>query len=98
MRDGEPCRHPGCLSHISHPCEVCGRIGGTQMSAPKCKECKHCSDERSLTSSINNHYCTNKDNRYIKQNHAVRIPYHYEIQSSPKWCPKRLEIQKEGKK
>ena len=26
--DGEPCRHPGCLSHITHPCEVCGRIGG----------------------------------------------------------------------
>jgi hypothetical protein len=28
LRDGEPCRHPGCLSHISHPCEDCGRIGG----------------------------------------------------------------------
>ena len=25
---GEPCRNPGCLSHISHPCEGCGRIGG----------------------------------------------------------------------
>ena len=21
LRDGEPCSHPGCLSHISHPCE-----------------------------------------------------------------------------
>jgi hypothetical protein len=28
--DGEPCGHPGCLSHISHPCEGCGRIGGVQ--------------------------------------------------------------------
>ena len=28
LRDGEPCGHPGCLAHISHPCEVCGRIGG----------------------------------------------------------------------
>jgi len=28
MRDGEPCSHKGCLSHISHPCEGCGRIGG----------------------------------------------------------------------
>jgi len=27
-RDGEPCGHPGCLSHVSHPCEMCGRIGG----------------------------------------------------------------------
>ena len=28
LRDGDPCDHPGCLSHISHPCEGCGRIGG----------------------------------------------------------------------
>jgi hypothetical protein len=27
-KDGEPCSHPGCLSHISHPCEGCGRTGG----------------------------------------------------------------------
>ena len=24
--DGEPCSHPGCSRHVSHPCEVCGRI------------------------------------------------------------------------
>ena len=28
IRDGEPCKHPGCLSHRTHPCEECGRIGG----------------------------------------------------------------------
>ena len=28
LKDGEPCDHPGCLSHISHPCEGCGRIAG----------------------------------------------------------------------
>jgi len=28
LKDGEPCSHPGCLMHISHPCEVCGRIAG----------------------------------------------------------------------
>ena len=28
LRPGEPCGHPGCLSHITHPCEGCGRIGG----------------------------------------------------------------------
>lgn len=27
----EPCSHPGCFSHISHPCEVCGRIGGKYL-------------------------------------------------------------------
>ena len=27
-KDGEPCNHPGCLNHITHPCEGCGRIAG----------------------------------------------------------------------
>ncbi len=26
--DGKPCGHPGCLSHLTHPCEGCGRIAG----------------------------------------------------------------------
>ena len=25
---GDPCDHPGCLHHVSHPCEGCGRIAG----------------------------------------------------------------------
>lgn len=25
FKDGEPCKHPGCKNHVSHPCEVCGR-------------------------------------------------------------------------
>ena len=24
---GVPCHHAGCDRHISHPCEVCGRVG-----------------------------------------------------------------------
>ncbi len=28
VREGEPCPHPGCLSHRTHPCEGCGRVGG----------------------------------------------------------------------
>jgi hypothetical protein len=28
LRDGEPCTHPGCLRHLTHPCEGCGRVGG----------------------------------------------------------------------
>lgn len=27
-KDGNPCEHPGCFSHVSHPCEVCGRFQG----------------------------------------------------------------------
>lgn len=26
--DGLPCSHAGCLSHVSHACEGCGRIRG----------------------------------------------------------------------
>lgn len=28
LKDGEPCQHIGCLHHITHPCEGCGRIAG----------------------------------------------------------------------
>jgi hypothetical protein len=28
LKDGEPCGHPGCLHHLTHPCEGCGRIAG----------------------------------------------------------------------
>lgn len=28
LPDGVPCYHPGCLNHITHPCEGCGRVGG----------------------------------------------------------------------
>lgn len=33
LRDGKPCGHPGCLSHISHPCDGCGRIAGRRDAA-----------------------------------------------------------------
>jgi len=28
LESGQPCHHRGCLSHRTHPCEVCGRVGG----------------------------------------------------------------------
>lgn len=28
LRDGVPCRHPGCPHHVTHPCDGCGRVGG----------------------------------------------------------------------
>jgi hypothetical protein len=28
LKEGEPCNHIGCLNHVSHPCEGCGRIQG----------------------------------------------------------------------
>ena len=27
LKPGEPCSHPGCCNHITHPCEGCGRVG-----------------------------------------------------------------------
>jgi len=27
--EDEPCTHPGCKSHITHPCEGCGKQWGT---------------------------------------------------------------------
>ncbi len=28
FENGQPCSHPGCLHHMKHPCEGCGRIAG----------------------------------------------------------------------
>ena len=28
LLDGVPCAHRGCLHHVTHPCEGCGRIAG----------------------------------------------------------------------
>ncbi len=33
---GTPCDHPGCLSHATHPCEGCGRIGGRPRALVLC--------------------------------------------------------------
>lgn len=29
--NGVPCNHKGCLNHISHPCDGCGRIAGLKI-------------------------------------------------------------------
>lgn len=29
--DGEPCDHPECLNHTTHPCEGCVRIAGVTI-------------------------------------------------------------------
>lgn len=31
-KDGEPCDHKGCLSHVTHPCEGCGRVAGMAVA------------------------------------------------------------------
>ena len=51
LHDGVPCGHRGCLSHVSHPCEGCGRIAGNLTlrssgadSEPQEIECEELSD------------------------------------------------------
>ncbi len=31
LKDGQQCSHPCCASHLTHPCEVCGRIGARNV-------------------------------------------------------------------
>lgn len=35
LKDGEPCGHPGCMHHVTHPCEGCGRISGHSVPASR---------------------------------------------------------------
>jgi len=36
----KPCGHPGCMSHISHPCEGCGKQwGDKKVDCPECLGC-----------------------------------------------------------
>jgi len=34
LMNGEPCDHPGCSGHISHPCEACGRVACKKAYTP----------------------------------------------------------------
>jgi hypothetical protein len=45
LPDGVPCEHRGCLHHISHPCEGCGRIAG--ITQPKADNAGGNATERS---------------------------------------------------
>ena len=35
LEPGVPCEHKGCLNHMTHPCEWCGRIGGSFYKTKK---------------------------------------------------------------
>lgn len=35
LEEYEPCDHTGCLSHVTHPCDSCGRIGGRGCYDPE---------------------------------------------------------------
>ncbi len=48
---GEPCSHPGCLSHRSHPCEGCGRVAGVPVP-------KELTDRLETLQTAIDNYCT----------------------------------------
>ena len=34
LQPGQPCSHPGCACHLSHPCEGCGRYAAGTANGP----------------------------------------------------------------
>ena len=42
VEPGEPCDHPGCLNHVTHPCEGCGRVAGENHWDPCSGRCRYC--------------------------------------------------------
>lgn len=36
LQPDQPCS-PGCLSHLTHPCEKCGRVGGWPKGSPQAR-------------------------------------------------------------
>lgn len=49
-RDGKPCGHPGCLNHVSHPCEGCGRVAGRYLrQTSSANSVNRCEDDRHAT-------------------------------------------------
>lgn len=73
LKDGEPCSHPGCLSHVSHPCEGCGRIGGYKRAMPPETIYLQCYDEHdgSLLDFVSDDVTWRRDR--INDNDAVYI-------------------------
>jgi hypothetical protein len=39
IEPGQPCGHAGCLSHVTHPCESCGRVAGQEVTWLACDSC-----------------------------------------------------------
>ncbi len=68
LKDNVPCEHPGCLNHITHPCEGCGRIAGIypqDLIDDKWPEsCQHFTDPNNLPDDMRckagseNYYCS----------------------------------------
>ena len=36
---GQPCKHPGCASHLSIPCQSCGRYAAGLLDGPDLDAC-----------------------------------------------------------
>jgi hypothetical protein len=67
------------------------------MSVPKCKECKHRRRfPETVYSCVDSPHCFHKTT--YTETSMGKLMKAAETKTSPKWCPKRLEIQKEGKK
>jgi len=64
MQDGIPCGHPGCLNHVSHPCENCGRIAGRNCEGDYIIFSRR---DRKRIASIENNPTSEKVNKLLSQ-------------------------------
>ncbi len=55
-RLGEPCDHPGCASHLSHPCEGCGRYAAGAQNGPDVFHAKRYIEELSRNDLAIHHF------------------------------------------
>ena len=70
------------------------------MNVLKCKECISHIEAYRYHKTKTHHYCQhqNVDSGAYARDVIPKLIPSGNLSTSPKWCPKRLEIQKDGKK
>ena len=58
---GIPCDHPGCASHLSHPCEGCGRYAAGIRNGPEVFHAKLYIEKLALNDLAIHHFLMLKD-------------------------------------
>lgn len=68
----EPCSHKGCLSHVTHPCEGCGRIAGEFFRDYNKTVKLHYDEQKKPFNLVGEEI---KDIEYLHLKHGGKIPY-----------------------
>lgn len=51
-KPGIPCDHPGCASHLSHPCEGCGRYAAGGQNGPDVDHAKRYIENLAINDTV----------------------------------------------